>query len=91
MLFTVIAPVPESIANIESVSPLSIAHVRLPVSPVAATVTTEAPLEADSARSAEVSVTVTASSVTAIVNIVLSSLPSALAALMVTVQDCTLS
>ena len=79
------------IAKIESVSPLSIAQVKLPVSPVADTVTTESPLEALSAKSADVSVTVTASLVTATVNTVLAVLESALVANIVTVHDCAAS
>ena len=68
LLLTVIAPVLDPIANIESSLPLEMDHVRLPASPVAATVTTEAPFEAPSDTEAEVSVTVTASFVTATVN-----------------------
>ena len=49
-------------------APPVIDHVRLPVSPVAATVTTAALLDTDSAILAELSVTVTASLVTATVN-----------------------
>ena len=92
-----IAPVLDPIANgtlpslSPSVLPPVIDHVKLPVSPVAATVTTAALLATDSAMLAELSVTVTASLVTAIVYCVDAWLLSELVALTVTVQDCALS
>ena len=60
---TVIAPVPELMAKMESVLPLSMAQVRPVVSPVVDTVTTAASFEAVSAIEADVSVTVGAVSV----------------------------
>ena len=78
----------EPIANALPVLPLSIAHVKLPVSPVAAIVArTVFPTDVSSSIAKALSVTVTASFVTEIVNTVDASLPSLLSALIVTVQD----
>ena len=61
-----IAPVDELIVNADPVLPLAMDQVSDEVSPVAATVTTEDPVDALSETDAEVSVTVTASFVTVI-------------------------